>query len=176
MLSLSVCTPWQHTSCETLSRLIHHSFSVYMLASKTSFVLFSWHWLLGERSYYSNHWQDLNWAQLMSDVYFVWADDGSIQGSICSLGWLITAEIRWKSLFSCLSPLNLDEKLTSTNDTARNHTQTKARMPPISLVANNMAAVGVTVSLFLVTLEMKTFYYYKTRCPTSSVLVVKPTV
>ena len=46
----------------------------------------------------------------------------------------------------------------ATNDTATNHNQTKARTPRISFVANNMAAVGVTVCLFLVTMVMKTLY------------------
>ena len=47
-----------------------------------------------------------------------------------------------------------------TNDTATNHNQTKARTSTISLVANNMAAVGVTFCLFLVTMVMKTLYRY----------------
>ena len=64
------------------------------------------------------------------------------------------------SLFFHHSILMGNQQATN-DDTATNRNQTKARTPPISLVANNIASVVVIVCLFLVTMVMKTLYNQK---------------
>ena len=58
-------------------------------------------------------------------------------------------------LFSFLSPLNIDEQPTTQR---RNGTIQKPERHVKSLMANNMAALGVTVCSFRVTMVMKTLY------------------
>ena len=166
MSSLSVCTPWRHTSGETLSRTIDSSLSLCLHVGIKSFVgLFS---VVYTCKYATGCLEGVHTILIMDKI-----QTGPDQRLAClSLEQMLAVYEAVSALLGdWLRPEYIEKRFSfffhhsilmsnqrATNDTATNHNQTKSRTPHISLMANYMAARGVTVCLFLVTMVMKTHY------------------
>ena len=144
----------------SLSLCLHVNIKCFVGLVLTGVYVKLCHCLLGGHSFYSYRGQDPNVAWSTSDVSFLRVNDSILQGSICSLWWLITAGMQWKALFSFLSALDLGEQAMTQQQTIikpRFRIKQKPECHHFTR-SQNMAAVGVTICLFLVTMVMKTLY------------------